>query len=939
ERRADLVREIESAATRGAQVAAQPQAVMQSVPSVAAYTAPATVARVPRREHKPLSWTTVLVVTGAFLVIVAAAIFALAAWNVFGVGFQLFFLSSLTVAFYGAGVLVRRRLGSSAGGVALIVVASAMLLFDGWLMISAFGLSGPWPWAGWLLVCSAVYWFTETRLTGGVFGASGAAAQIAWWWLLGEGLGWDPLPRLAGIAVVAVVWAWAAERGRETLATAPLASVLRRAAPVTVGLTVLGSLMFVEGSSTEFVIVASVLVVGWSGTAIAELLSLKRPLGSLAHVPSVFVALGVIGASTGGWGVSILLLLGALAAALYDIVRDSAPHGLMSPVLGAGAAAAIGVTLGMPAGSQVALVAVIVSFWPLGSAVLRSKRIELPEWCAGAASAGESLHVGGVVVLGFTSFALLPALGTMPLIGGPWCAADTIAVAWVMLAWAIVAFGGRSAVGAAGLAASSFLLLAAVLDVADLQWEATLLALPSLGLALAWVLVREPVERYGGLPQGLLLGGMRVLTPVVVVVGLLVDAVVLTDMHWSAGVLLWAAAVWWVIDRAIDRQALSLVPVAVFGAAGAAALGWWQGAPADGAVAAAVFSLAGVLVGFLMRSRAGMGCVLTWALVATSSLLSILAFENTGLLASALGFTAAAAVVAVLSSGWCEGVVVPVVLGTGATLVALEYWAVEPWATVLALGVAGFACLAPALMRTGEQPSDSERFDRTLAVSGFVPLGSGVMIGLVATTGLSMAGWAQLDGHLFAVLLLLGGVYVLAAATRYQLEPAFYLGIGVLVLALFAELHALDAGWVELYSTPAALYLAWCGYRWAGRDGGRRVPLVSDVGVTAVALGIPFVAMLDPWIPTIDSWVHTFAVVGLALLAMTLGVVLRSRGYFLGGIAALVLTALVRSWDVLVLWWWLVLGAVGTGMIVVALARELRQVMAAGVRDLMQGWR
>jgi hypothetical protein len=39
------------------------------------------------------------------------------------------------------------------------------------------------------------------------------------------------------------------------------------------------------------------------------------------------------------------------------------------------------------------------------------------------------------------------------------------------------------------------------------------------------------------------------------------------------------------------------------------------------------------------------------------------------------------------------------------------------------------------------------------------------------------------------------------------------------------------------------------------------------------------------------------------------------------------------------MWWWLVLGVVGTGMIVVALARELRQAMAEGVRDLLDGWR
>ncbi len=189
------------------------------------------------------------------------------------------------------------------------------------------------------------------------------------------------------------------------------------------------------------------------------------------------------------------------------------------------------------------------------------------------------------------------------------------------------------------------------------------------------------------------------------------------------------------------------------------------------------------------------------------------------------------------------------------------------------------------------------------------------------------------------MMLLLVGVYVLAAATRYRLEPAFYVGAGVILFALFAELDALDVQWVEFYSTPAALYLAWCGYRWAGSGADRRVPVLSDISATGVALGVPFIAMLNPWIPVLDSWVHTFAVVGFAVIAIVLGVVLRARGYFLGGVAGLVLVALVRSWDVLVLWWWLVLGTVGTGMIVIALARELREAMASGVRDLMAGWR
>lgn len=911
----------------------------QTAPGVAPKSAPATRPAAPRRQRQPLSWTTVLVVTGAFLVIVASAIFALATWELFGPVFQFTFLSVLTAAFYAAGVLVRRRLGSSAGGVALITVASAMLLFDGWILISGFGLSGPWPWALWLLVCSAAYWFTELRLTGGIFGVAGAAAQIAWWWLLGEGLGWDSLPRLAGIAAVAALWAWASVRGRETPSTEPLARVLRYSAPATVAVAALVGLGVLAGSEMDLVAVLAVLVIGWAGTSVVEMLSHPRPLGAITHLPVLCAALGVIGAGAGEWSVSALLLVGALGAAAYDVARGSMLHGLLAPVLGAAAAASFGVTIEVSEVWRVVLIAIGASLWPVVGAVLRSERVALPAWLAGTASAPVSLHAGGIIVLGFASFALLPAIGTAPLLGAPWSVADTLAIGCLALAWALVAFGGRSGVGAAGLVVASFLLLAALLDLASPGWEAALLALPFLALALGWVLVREPIERHTGLPKELLLGGMRALTPAIVSVGLLADAVMLGDIHWSAGVLLWAAAAWWVADRVIDRQPFSLAPVAVFGAAGAAALGWWLGLPADAAIAAAAFALAGATLGLVMRTRGGMGGVFGWTLVATSSLLAVLASESGGSLALALGLTAAAGVIAVVSSGWREGAVVPVVLGTGAILAVLDAWSAGPWATVAVLSGTGFACLAPALTRTGERPHDTERLDRALAAAGLIPLGVGVMTGLFASTTLTAPAWAQLTGHHFAITLLLLGAYVLAASTRYRLEPGFYIGAGVLVLALFAELDAAGADWIELYSTPSALYLAWCGYRWASGGERRQVPLVSDIGATAVALGLPFLAMLDPWQPALDSWVHTFAVVGLALLAMTLGVTLRARSYFLGGVAALVLTALVRSWDVLVLWWWLVLGLVGTGMIVIALARELRQAMASGVRDLMAGWR
>ncbi|MBF4510466.1 MAG: hypothetical protein ISP10_08345 [Aeromicrobium sp.] len=894
---------------------------------------------VPRRERTPLSWTTVLVVTGAFLVIVAAAIFALATWELFGPVFQFGFLSTLTVAFYAAGALVRRRLDSSAGGVALISVASAMLLFDGWILISGFGLSGPWPWALWLLVCSVVYWYTELRLTGGVFGIAGAAAEIAWWWLLGEGLGWDPLPRLAGISVVAVVWAYATVWSRRIPGTAQLATVLRYAAPITIGLAAFGAVSGVTEGTPDAVVVLSALVIAWSGTAVAEALTLPRPLGALAHGPLVLAGLVAIAAGADSAGVVALLLVASGAAAAYETMRGGALYGLTAPVLGAAAVAVLGTAVDVSAGMRVALVAVVAAVWPVAGSLLRAQLQRLPAWFEGASGARAPLTASAIGVLGVATLLTLPVLGTIPLAGMGWTRVDTFTVGLVCLAWAIAAFGGRVAVAALGCVLTTFLLLAGQLEPLVTGWESASIAIAFLALALAWVLARDVAERASGLLAEITHVGMRLATPLIVIVALAADGVRIGVPHWSAGVLLGAAALWWAADRVISAEAWATAPVAVLGTAAAAVLGWWWGVRADGAVAAAVFAVSGAAMGVLMRRRPGMGAVFVWTLVVSAAAFSALAVGDAGAAAVALAITAGAAALSVASSGFREGAFFGVMLATAALLAALEHLALAPWLSLAALGAAGLLCLVPAFALGDGRPLPTARLAGALAAGGLLPLGAGAALGFLATAGAPLSAWADLSWHLYAVAIMLVGAYVLALAVRYRLESSVYVGMGVLMLALFAELRALDVRWAELYSTPAALYIAWCGYRWARHAEGRRVPLVTDVGAVAVALGVPFLAMLDPFATTMDSWVHTFAVFGLGIVAVVLGVVLRVRGYFFGGVAALVLTALVRSWDVLVMWWWLVLGVVGTGMIVVALARELRQAMAEGVRDLLDGWR
>ncbi|MDP2232906.1 MAG: hypothetical protein Q8K89_04665, partial [Actinomycetota bacterium] len=187
-----------------------------------------------------------------------------------GVVFKLAFLGTLTAAFYVVGEVVRTRLKLRAGGVALTVVGSAMLLFDGWIVIDGYGLTGYWPWAALLLVVSLVYWITEVRIAGGFFGVIGAAAQLAWWWMLGAGLGWSVAPRMAAWAVVAAIWLATSKRAARSAPLASLATVLRWGSPIAALVAVIGLANDLNIGPTTWVELGSAIVLAFAISFIAE---------------------------------------------------------------------------------------------------------------------------------------------------------------------------------------------------------------------------------------------------------------------------------------------------------------------------------------------------------------------------------------------------------------------------------------------------------------------------------------------------------------------------------------------------------------------------------------------------------------------------------------------------------------------------------------------
>ncbi|MDH4140024.1 MAG: hypothetical protein OEV43_05570, partial [Coriobacteriia bacterium] len=206
----------------------------------------------------------------------------------------------------------------------------------------------------------------------------------------------------------------------------------------------------------------------------------------------------------------------------------------------------------------------------------------------------------------------------------------------------------------------------------------------------------------------------------------------------------------------------------------------------------------------------------------------------------------------------------------------------------------------------------------------------------------AMARWADLGGHGFAVALAALGGYVVAAGVLFEQKHAAYAGVFIVLTAYWVEAATLEVETIEYFTTPLGAYLIWFGYRWASQAVGRSVPVATDVAAMVVALGVPTLLAADP-VADRGPWTHLVWATALAVAAITAGVLLRVRAYFFGGIAAIVLVGFVRSFIYLAQYWWLVLGVIGTLMLVVALTWERQRMIIAETgrrfRDSLVGWR
>ncbi|TLM98577.1 MAG: hypothetical protein FDZ75_02060, partial [Actinobacteria bacterium] len=394
----------------------------------------------PAREHRPVRWTTVLLFLGAFLVVVSSAIFSVAVWDILGTFAKFGFMSALTAVFYAAGWYAKSKLELRAGSTALVAVASAMLLFDGWILIDGYDLAGMLPWALLLLVCSVAYWATEVWLADRFFGVVGAAAQMAWWWLLGAGLGLPVAARLAGMALVVLAWQIASERAVDDPTLGSLALVLRWAAPAAALALAVGSVVdTVSIGAPTAAQVAYAAVVAACASAVARRSDVvpapgRGVAGALVEAPFFLAAWVSLAENTASWWVVAIIAAAALTNDVAGYALDEAAYivcGLLSELL---LVIAICVVGELSAETTVLLVAALAALWSLGSRLLGRAAREEPRRAV-IPVAARLCEWGAFILLVAASLAVPLVTQALPLTVRALTASEALLALGVLAAW------------------------------------------------------------------------------------------------------------------------------------------------------------------------------------------------------------------------------------------------------------------------------------------------------------------------------------------------------------------------------------------------------------------------------------------------------------------------------------------------------------------------
>lgn len=899
------------------------------------------------RASAPVPWTTILLFLGAFMVIVASAIFAVSVWDVMPVGGKLAFLGTLTAGFYLAGWWARAKLDLKVGSTALTTVASAMLLFDGWIAIDGYNLQGPLPWAFLLLGCSVAYWITEVRLEERFFGVAGAAAQIGWWWLLMLELQWAMPARIAGLVLVALAWQFAADRGRGSPSFGPLATILEWAAPIVAVGGVAALVPAAVANSLVLADVASAAIACGCALGVVLMSDLvpqprtKRLLGALLQLPIFLYAWGVsFESGASGWLVCGLLAL-AIAYDVLAVTTFGAPFAVIGMLAEFSFVLELCRLFDVSFEVGLCAIAALAAFWILSSWLTtrlssRAQRADLAEIALVA-------EVGTYVLLGVASVA---SIAHSVFSASP---AERAVEAVVLLAvWVLALLLRRREAVLFPTAAWSFYSVYVVVGLLAPSASPGALALCLLGAAALWLALSRALESVWTTPVVTAFAWVvRASALAIAVLGVFAELAseAGTATYLSAG-LTFAAALLFALDSALlDQPASSGVAAFALVLAafqfGVALVGPVNGEPAlqvawAAGMCAGVTALLLAVVASLLREISPLRARIIAATAPVAALVTAASVaDHSVVLAALLGLTALSWALGAFALGQ-EALLPAALTGVAALCAGLAAVQATPAETTVALAVAGLLLGGPSLAEPFGPRGRWSRAGLMLLMAGMTA--QAILLPMGSASDLAPAAWWAVGRQGIAIGLFALAVNLLMQGAVRRNEYAYYLGFAAILFGVWTEFVVFDLQNVELFSTTLAAYFVLAGVVYVLFDRTRTFPLALDWAAVLVGLGVPLVASLQT-AGDLSGLSHVLWAVGLSLLAIGAGVFFKARAYFFGGVFALAAVVFYRSFFVLAAYWWLWLGLLGVVLLAVALTWERQRVLVTRVQASFLGWR
>jgi hypothetical protein len=909
---------------------------------------------------RSVPWTVWVALAGALLVIGAAAGFAIYAWPSFGAATRLGTLLTVTALFYWGGLWLRRRLAVI--GISLLALGAALILVDGWLLLSAAGLHGLWWWALLFAVGSAVHWGMGAWLRVKLFAVTGAIAQIAWWWLLGTALSWPLGARAAILTTVGLVWMAAGLRVRRGPAQSIGQLLGLAGAGLAVGAAVVGMVGGLVNPGWSAVVAAFVIAV----TATAAL-ELQRVAGgrwlreasvvALLPLPVAFVALSArdsIWSVAAGCGCALALLVFAWWRGGHArVLAGSALLAVELPVVIVHAFAATGwnkVAVILGTELLLGLGFLLVSLW------LRTTADPDCGW-KGAHDLARVLRDEAWLLMAGAAAVLVPAV---ELSWGNQARPVSLSVlsSLALVVWLVAAAArwrvekGRQVqqeattsvlirnIAPTIVAYALSLHLASIIErwaglPTHLAWVAAALFVAD----LIWSHLRGPVRRFLGCPQPVV-EAMWALTPSVLAAVVLVAAISRhTPPGYASGAVLAMIGLAWVAETARFGRPYYLPAASAALAAATGLIVWNAGSQAAGALAAALAGGVLALVPLALPRKAKWP--LWWSLGA--------AFAAAGGVAGAFSTPwsatlALAALAAALAGPALLGLPVfagPFAFAAFAALCSLESWAgVSPWVGTAVTIVAAALMLAPTIARRGG-PQLSLGAAWSLALSGVFTLATVLLATAVAALKSAPPAWLSGGEWSIAVLLFALAAYCAAWSLWARAKWGRAAGSSLLLAGLLVLLGAAGVGVPEAYFTTVAAWGVVVAWRLSQGKRHRNVTKLTDIVTVIVGLGGPALLMAASGL-RVSSTSHAIWLICLAAAMIGAGVGLRVRLYFGFGLGAVVLAAfwLTSSHLSAVPGLIAIVAVVGGGLIALGAVGERRRArLARAAKDAFAGWR